>query len=549
MLMEPDQATHDGEAVDRSTAATPLRRKTFAIISHPDAGKTTLTERLLHAGGAIREAGEVRAKGNRRRARSDWMAIEQQRGISVTSSVMTFEHDGIRFNLLDTPGHEDFSEDTYRTLTAVDAAVMVIDAAKGIEAQTLKLFEVCRLRSVPIITFINKIDREGLPPFELLDEIEAKLALDTVPMSWPIGMGGMFRGIYSIEHRTALLVDRIGGALCPDRVRDVDPADGRLSPPLPSGVQADLVENVALARGAYPTFALEPFLAGDLTPVYFGSALKELGVADLLAALARHAPEPRTQPAKPVPVTPEGDEVTGFVFKMQANMDPHHRDRVAFVRVCSGTLRRGMKLANSRTGKKMGLHNPIFFLARDRELAEEARPGDIVGIPNHGTLRVGDTLTEHSAITFTGLPDFAPELLRRVRLDDPMKAKQMRRALLDLAEEGIARVFRPMVGSAWVVGVVGALQLDVIATRAEAEYGLPIGFDPTMYESARWVSCPDDVMRKAFVQAQTANLAEDGDDALVFLVRNSWELERVQREWPEIRFPAVRERIGAGGSA
>jgi peptide chain release factor 3 len=547
MLLEQSAPHHEG--VDRTGNTLPLRRKTFAIISHPDAGKTTLTERLLQAGGAIREAGEVRAKGNRRRARSDWMAIEQQRGISVTSSVMTFEHDGIRFNLLDTPGHEDFSEDTYRTLTAVDAAVMVIDAAKGIEAQTLKLFEVCRLRSVPIITFINKVDREGRPPFELLDEIAEKLALDTVPMSWPIGMGGMFRGLYSIERRRAALVDRIGGALCPEYVIGVDANDAKLSRTLPTTSQAELAEDVALAAGACPSFSRAAFEAGDLTPVYFGSALKDLGVDDLLVALARHAPEPRQQPARPAAVSPNTSEVTGFVFKMQANMDPHHRDRIAFMRICSGTLKRGMKLSNSRTGKKMGLHNPIFFLARDRELAEEARPGDIVGIPNHGTLRVGDTLTEHSPITFTGLPDFAPELLRRVRLDDPMKVKQMRRALLDLAEEGIARVFRPAIGSTWVVGVVGSLQLDVISTRAEAEYGLPIGFEPTMYESARWVSCPDDVMRKSFVAAQRAHVADDGDDALVFLVRSSWELDRVQREWPDIRFLAVRERLGAGDAA
>ncbi len=522
----------------------PLARRTFAIISHPDAGKTTLTERLLHEGGAIREAGDVFAKGSRRRrARSDWMAIEQQRGISVTSSVMTFEHQGIRFNLLDTPGHEDFSEDTYRTLTAVDCAVMVIDAAKGIEAQTLKLFEVCRLRNVPIITFINKIDREGRSPFELLDEIADKLALDTVPMSWPIGMGGMFRGLYSFEEKRAWLVDKVGGALCPDIIDVTGLEDARLLQSITSYTRDSLLEDAALAAESCPQFSQAAFLSGDMTPVYFGSALRKYGVGSLLSALARHAPPPQPQPAIPHPIEPNARDVSGFIFKMQANMDPNHRDRVAFMRVCSGTLKRGMKLDNNRTGKTIGLHNPIFFLARDRELTEEARPGDIVGIPNHGTLRVGDTLSEKSGITFTGLPDFAPEILRRVRLDDPMKIKQMRKALLDLAEEGIARVFRPLVGSNWVVGVVGPLQLDVISTRAEAEYGLAIGFEPTMYETARWIEPADEMLRKRFIASQRPNLAEDGDNALVFLVRNIWDLERVEKEWPDVRFLAVRERI------
>ncbi len=521
-------------------------RRTFAIISHPDAGKTTLTERLLHAGGAIREAGEVFAKGNRRRARSDWMAIEQKRGISVTSSVMTFDFGGIRFNLLDTPGHEDFSEDTYRTLTAVDCAVMVIDAAKGIEAQTRKLFEVCRLRGIPIITFINKIDREGLSPFALLDEIADKLALDTVPMSWPLGMGGTFRGIYSFEETRAYIVDRVGGALCPDILDVSGLGDPKLHAALTNGTHEALVEDAAIASGAYPDFSKEAFLSGDMTPVYFGSALKNYGVGSLLSALAQHAPTPQPQPAFPAPIEPTASTVSGFIFKMQANMDPNHRDRVAFLRICSGTLHRGMKLENSRTGKKIGLHNPIFFLARDRALIEEARPGDIVGIPNHGTLRVGDTLSETGGIAFTGLPDFAPEILRRVRLDDPMKIKQMRRALLDLAEEGIARVLRPLVGSNWIVGVVGALQLEVIAARSEVEYGLPIGFELSPYDAARWVDCSDDAMRKRFIAAQRPHLAEDEDDALVYLARSNWDLQRVIKDWPEIRFLAVRERQTGG---
>lgn len=550
MFVDRAIQTADIDSAGGSCANAPpvLERRTFAIISHPDAGKTTLTEKLLHEGGAIREAGEVVAKGNRRRARSDWMAIEQQRGISVTSSVMTFEHDGMRFNLLDTPGHEDFSEDTYRTLTAVDCAVMVIDAAKGIEAQTLKLFEVCRLRNVPIITFINKIDREGLSPFALLDEIAEKLALDTAPMSWPIGMGGMFRGLYSFEEQRAWLVDRVGGSLVPEVIDGVALDDPRMRKVISEHTHGDLLNDALLAEEACPAFSKAAFLAGDLTPVYFGSALRKFGVQTLLSALARHAPPPQAQPAVPEPIDPAAPDVTGFIFKMQANMDPNHRDRVAFMRVCSGTLKRGMKLGNSRTGKKMGLHNPIFFMARDRELTEEARPGDIVGIPNHGTLRVGDTLSEHGGTVFTGLPDFAPEILRRVRLDDPLKIKQMRKALLDLAEEGIARVFRPHEGSNWVVGVVGALQLEVISTRSEAEYGLNIGFEPTMYETARWVEITDEALRKRFVTAQRANLADDGDDALVFLARNSWELDRVQKEWPDIRFLAVRERVVSEGT-
>ena len=540
----------EAEAIPRIQAendkAKAGARRTFAIISHPDAGKTTLTEKLLHAGGAIREAGEVFAKGNRRRARSDWMAIEQQRGISVTSSVMTFDFGGIRFNLLDTPGHEDFSEDTYRTLTAVDCAVMVIDAAKGIEAQTRKLFEVCRLRGIPIITFINKVDREGLSPFALLDEIADKLALDTVPMAWPLGMGGTFRGIYTFEERRAYIVDRVGGALCPDVIDVTGLGDPKLHAALTNGTREALIEDAAIASGAYPDFSKEAFLAGDMTPVYFGSALKNYGVGSLLAALAQHAPAPQPQPAVPAPVEPTAPTVAGFVFKMQANMDPNHRDRVAFLRICSGTLRRGMKLENSRTGKKIGLHNPIFFLARDRALIEEAQPGDIVGIPNHGTLRVGDTLSETGGIAFTGLPDFAPEILRRVRLGDPMKIKQMRPALLDLAEEGIARVLRPLVGSNWVVGVVGALQLEVIAARSEVEYGLPIGFESSPYDAARWVDCPDDALRKRFIAAQRPHLAQDEDDALVYLARSNWDLQRVIKEWPGIRFLAVRERQAGG---
>ena len=425
---------------------------------------------------------------------------------------------------------------------------MVIDAAKGIEAQTLKLFEVCRLRNIPIITFINKIDREGLSPFALLDEIADKLALDTVPMSWPIGMGGMFRGLYSFDEKRAWLLDKVGGALCPNIIDVTGLDDERLKAVIAGNTHESLLDDAALAAEACPEFSRTAFLSGDMTPVYFGSALRKYGISSLLSALARHAPPPQPQPAFPEPIAPTDNDVSGFVFKMQANMDPNHRDRVAFMRVCSGTLTRGMKLGNSRTGKSLSLHNPIFFLARERELTEEARPGDIVGIPNHGTLRVGDTLSERGGISFTGLPDFAPEILRRVRLDDPMKIKQMRKALLDLAEEGIARVFRPMVGSNWIVGVVGALQLEVISTRSEAEYDLPIGFESTIYDTARWVDIKDEAQRKGFIAEQRASLAEDGDNALVFLARNAWELERVEKDWPDVTFLSVRERIHGEGA-
>ena len=395
-------------------------RRTFAIISHPDAGKTTLTEKLLLQGGAIHAAGAVKARGEARRARSDWMKIEQQRGISVTSSVMTFEKEfngeTITFNLLDTPGHEDFSEDTYRTLTAVDSAIMVIDAAKGIEPQTLKLFEVCRLRSVPIITFVNKVDREGRDAFETLDEVADKLALDVSPQMWPIGMGGLFEGL--LDFRTGEVARPEGGSKEYLGKRDADAA-----------IPDNYAEEIELARAGYPELDLEAYRNGDLTPVYFGSALKNFGVEELIDAIARYAPPPRPQPAGEQLIGPERDEVTGFIFKVQANMDPNHRDRIAFMRQVSGTFKRGMKLTPSGLGKPIAVHSPILFFAQDREIADTASPGDIIGIPNHGTLRVGDTLSEKNTIRFTGLPNFAPEILRRVQLKDPTKTKQLRKAL------------------------------------------------------------------------------------------------------------------------
>jgi len=504
-------------------------RRTFAIISHPDAGKTTLTEKLLYFGGAIHLAGEVKARGQTRRARSDWMKIEQQRGISVTSSVMTFEKDGITFNLLDTPGHEDFSEDTYRTLTAVDSAVMVIDAARGIEAQTRKLFEVCRLRSVPIITFVNKVDREGRPPFELLDEIADVLALDVAPMSWPVGMGGQFQGVLDL---TTNKVSRPEGD-SREFLGKVDDA-----PELP----IDIAEEVELAQAGYAAFDADAYRHGDLTPVYFGSALKDFGVAELIAALAAYAPPPRPQPADPAPVSPDFDEVTGFVFKVQANMDPQHRDRIAFMRLCSGTFKRGMKLTPTGHGKPIAVHSPILFFAQNREVADEAYPGDIIGIPNHGTLRVGDTLSERADVRFTGLPNFAPEILRRVVLKDPTKTKQLRKALDDMAEEGVTQVFYPEIGSNWVIGVVGQLQLEVLISRLEAEYKVAAGLEMAPYETARWISSDDAVALKQFLDLNRSALAKDRDGNPVFMAKTAWEVGYVADRYPKVKFAATRER-------
>ena len=448
------------------------RRRTFAIISHPDAGKTTLTEKLLLFGGAINLAGQVKAKGERRNTRSDWMKIERERGISVVTSVMTFEFDGLVFNLLDTPGHEDFSEDTYRTLTAVDSAVMVIDAAKGIEARTRKLFEVCRLRDIPIITFINKMDRESRDTFDLLDEIEKTLALDTTPMTWPVGRGRDFLGTYDIATGGVRLLEG-GGA-----------KTGRPSKSIsPNWLAAMPISTLPRPRknshssGSLQAVRLEAFREGHLTPVYFGSALRNFGVGDLLDGLGRFAPPPRAQEGNLRKVEAAEPRMSAFVFKIQANMDPNHRDRIAFARLCSGKLTRGMKAELVRTGKTMPLSSPQFFFAQDRSVADEAFAGDVVGIPNHGSLRIGDTLTEGEDITFVGVPSFAPEIVRRVRLTDAMKAKKLKEALQQMSEEGVVQVFRPRDGAPALVGVVGPLQLDVLKARLEAEYALPVEFE------------------------------------------------------------------------
>jgi peptide chain release factor 3 len=542
LLFKDVMPDHTAPDSPMQTQRGPGTRRTFAIISHPDAGKTTLTERLLFEAGAVHLAGDVKARGERRRTRSDWMDIERQRGISISSSVMTFEHAGLTFNLLDTPGHEDFSEDTYRTLTAVDSAIMVIDAAKGIETQTRKLFEVCRLRDIPIITFINKVDREGRDPFDLLGEIESMLALDVCPITWPVGMGGEFEGIFDL-HKNQFLSTASKNVPADTLIDCTGPDDPALAEHISETVRTPFQETAELAHSGYPAFDMASYHEGHLTPVFFGSALKNYGVVDLLTAIAEWAPAPRLQPAEPHPVSPDGEEVAGFIFKVQANMDPNHRDRVAFFRVCAGRLKRGMKLRRSGTGKSITIHNPMFFFARERELADEALPGDIVGIPNHGTLSVGDTLTESEALRFTGIPNFAPEILRRVRLGDPMRAKQMRRALEDLAEEGVTQVFRPNVGSQWIVGVVGQLQLDVLVARMNDEYKIKVGFETSPYQTARWVTAPDAATLKKFTDRNGANMAEDRDGAPVFLAKDTWELNYTAREWPDIKFLETRERL------
>ncbi len=517
-----------------STSVNP--RRTFAIISHPDAGKTTLTEKLLLQGGAIHLAGEVKARGAARRARSDWMKIEQQRGISVTSSVMTFEKEyvtdsgteTITFNLLDTPGHEDFSEDTYRTLTAVDSAIMVIDAAKGIEPQTRKLFEVCRLRSVPIITFVNKVDREGRDPFETLDEVADMLALDVSPQMWPIGMGGLFEGI--LDFRTGEVARPEGDSKEYLGKREADAV-----------IPDQYVEEYELAQAGYPEFDLEAYRSGDLTPVYFGSALKNFGVEELIDAIARYAPPPRPQPAGDEQIAPDHDEVTGFIFKVQANMDPMHRDRIAFMRQVSGTFKRGMKLTPSGLGKPIAVHSPILFFAQDREIADTAEPGDIIGIPNHGTLRVGDTLSEKNQIRFTGLPNFAPEILRRVQLRDPTKTKQLRKALDDLSEEGVIQVFYPVIGGSSIVGVVGQLQLEVLISRLEAEYKVEAALEASPFATARWLKGTDAAIDD-FERFNQGNLARDRDGDLVFMAKAAWDVGYQEEKNPDLKFSATKER-------
>ncbi|HXV00826.1 MAG TPA: peptide chain release factor 3 [Caulobacteraceae bacterium] len=524
-----------------SPAGEAARRRTFAIISHPDAGKTTLTENLLLAGGAIRAAGAVRARGEQRRTRSDWMKIERERGISVSASAMTFDHAGLMFNLLDTPGHEDFSEDTYRTLTAADAAIMVLDAAKGIEPQTLKLFEVCRLRDIPIITFINKMDREAEDPFSLLDEIGEKLALDPAPLYWPAGSGARFKGMIDLRHDRFLPFRRHAADHGPPMALKSNALGAFLEPE----EREEVEEGALLVQEASKGFDPRSFREGHMTPVLFGSALRHFGVDELLGVIGAYAPPPgmvaATRSGEATHVAPGDDEVSGFVFKIQANMDPNHRDRVAFVRLTSGRFSRGMKLKVENTGKTIGVNAPIMFFASDRELAEEAFAGDVIGIPNHGVLRVGDSLSQDGALRFAGLPNFAPEILRRVRVTDPLKAKHLKKALEGLAEEGVTQLFRPDLGADFVVGAVGQLQFEVMADRLGGEYALDVVFEPAPFAEARWLAA-DKAPLEAFAATHRSAMASDIDGAPVFLAKSAWEIGYVTERYPEVAFERTRER-------
>ncbi|MCF8145513.1 MAG: peptide chain release factor 3 [Deltaproteobacteria bacterium] len=517
------------------------RRRTFAIISHPDAGKTTLTEKLLLFGGAIHIAGAVKPRRASRHAASDWMDIERERGISVTTSVMKFNYRDFEMNLLDTPGHQDFSEDTYRVLTAVDSALMVIDSVKGVESQTEKLMEVCRMRNTPIITFINKLDREGLPPLDILSEIEDKLQIECAPLSWPIGMGKGFKGVYNLYGKELHLFTAGQETRNHDGIRITDLADARLDEWLGSRAGA-LREDTELLEGAANPLELSHFLNGSQTPVFFGSALNNFGVRELLDAFVEMAPAPRPRPAESREVSPYEEPFSGFVFKIQANMDPAHRDRMAFLRICSGKFTRGMKVVHHRAGKQIALANATIFMAQDRTNVDEAYPGDIIGIHNHGTIRIGDTFTEKEALRFTGIPSFAPEHFRRVILKNPLKQKQLQKGLAQLAEEGAVQFFRPLTGTDYVLGAVGALQFDVTVARLKGEYGVDAVYEPVGFSTARWIDCEDRKKLKEFANKHTGNVARDAQGRLTYLAPNAWRLGFVMEDWPHISFHKTREQ-------
>jgi peptide chain release factor 3 len=519
-------------------------RRTFAIISHPDAGKTTLTEKLLLFGGAIQLAGTVKGRKASRHATSDWMALEQQRGISITTSVMQFPYEGRVVNLLDTPGHEDFSEDTYRTLTAVDYALMVIDAAKGVEPRTIKLMDVCRMRDTPIVTFINKLDREGRPPLELLDEIERILNIRCTPITWPVGMGRDFKGVYH------LLEDRFylysGEKL---RVSDIETVDGLLTPGLDERfgyTYQQLREEIELVQAAGHGFDLEAYRAAKLTPVFFGSAINNFGVRELLDGFVEWAPAPKAREAvvraaETREVAPEEPKLTGVCFKIQANMDPRHRDRVAFVRLCSGSYRKGMTLHSVRLGGPVRVSQALTFMARDREAVEEAFPGDIIGLHNYGTIAIGDTFTEGETLRYSGVPNFAPDLFRRVVLRDPLKAKQLNKGLDQLCEEGATQVYRPLTNNDIILGAVGQLQFEVTQFRLKDEYGVEASLEPVTVHCARWVGADDAKRLKDFQDKNDARLARDHFGDLVYLASSAVNLQMAQERHPGIRFSDTRE--------
>jgi peptide chain release factor 3 len=528
-------------------AATPrdevARRRTFAVISHPDAGKTTLTEKLLLFAGAIQFAGTVKARKSARHATSDWMEIEKQRGISVASSVMQFEHRDCVVNLLDTPGHQDFSEDTYRVLTAVDAALMVIDAAKGVEAQTVKLLEVCRLRATPIITFINKLDREVREPIELMDEIERILKIECAPVTWPIGAGKAFRGVYHLARDEVLLFE-------PGREKadtEVEVVRGLTNPRLAAAAGDELARaagEIELVQSAGHAFDRERFLAGLQTPVFFGSAINNFGVREVLDALVDLAPPPKPREARERTVDPRERRFSGFVFKIQANMDPAHRDRIAFVRVCSGRFQRGMKLAQVRTGREIRCNNVVSFLSQRREIVEDAWPGDVIGLYSHGGIQIGDAFTEGEALGFTGIPYFAPELFRQVQLRNPIKSKQLQKGLEQLGEEGAIQVFRPLDNVDTILGAVGPLQFEVVAHRLQTEYGVDAAFVGCPYTLARWVTAETPAALAEFERANAERLARDAAGDLAILLNSPVILDVLREQWPRVRFHATREHAG-----
>ncbi|MCK5898495.1 MAG: peptide chain release factor 3 [Methylococcales bacterium] len=516
------------------------RRRTFAIISHPDAGKTTITEKLLLFGGAIQLAGSVKGRKAARHATSDWMAMEKERGISVTTSVMQFEHNNCILNLLDTPGHADFSEDTYRTLTAVDSALMVIDVAKGVEERTINLMEVCRLRTTPILTFINKLDREGKDPIDLLDEVEDILKIQCAPMTWPIGMGKRFKGVYHLyKNEVQIFSAQHGGKIAESKT--IKGLDNPLLDEL-LGEQADeLREEIELVQGASHKFDLEAYLKGDLTPVFFGSAINNFGILELLDAIAKYAPEPLPREAEQRQVLAKEDNFSGFVFKIQANMNPAHRDRIAFLRVCSGKFDKGMKINHVRLGKNIQVGNAITFQADSRKNVEEAYSGDIIGLHNHGTIQVGDTFTQGEKLKFGGIPYFAPELFRRVILKDPLRAKALQKGLVQLTEEGATQLFRPLKNNDLILGAVGILQFDVTASRLKSEYNVECVYDTVALATVRWVSADDALELENFKQKAFANLATDGGGHLVYLAGTRVNLQLTEERWPKIHFNATRE--------
>lgn len=514
-------------------------RRTFAIISHPDAGKTTLTEKLLLFGGAIQMAGAVKGRKAGRHATSDWMDVEKQRGISVTSSVMQFNYEDHVINLLDTPGHEDFSEDTYRVLTAVDAAVMVIDAAKGVEAQTIKLLEVCRMRNTPIITFINKLDREVRDPLDLMAQIEDVLKLQCVPITWPIGMGKTFRGVFSLLNNRLVRFTAGEERLTKDR----ETIEGLDNPELDRLFPLEMPEvrdSIELIQGATDPFDLDKFLAGQQSPVFFGSGVNNFGVQDVLDALVQWAPSPKERDATVRMVEPAEEPFTGFVFKIQANMDPRHRDRIAFFRVCSGRYNPGMKVYHVREGREMKIPNALTFMAQDRVLMKDAVAGDIIGIYNHGQLHIGDTLTEGEKLHYRGIPNFAPELFRAARSKDPFKAKQLQKGLQELGEEGAIQVFTGEFGNI-MLGAVGQLQFEIVAQRLATEYKVDAIYDSTEVSTARWLSFEDEQTRKEFSREQAARLATDVNGNIVYLATSIYNLETTMKHWPKVKFLSTRE--------